>query len=97
MYRQGDLLFVRLNSIPKKAEIVADGVIARGEASGHSHRLKPNQQVVLMLLGGLMYIRAKSRADIVHEEHGTITLPPGDYKVIRQREYVPDSYKTVSD
>jgi hypothetical protein len=33
----------------------------------------------------------KPGAKLVHEEHGTIMLPEGFYKVIQQREYVPEA------
>lgn len=36
-------------------------------------------------------------AQIVHEEHATVTLPPGEYEVIRQREYAPEAPQWVAD
>ncbi len=97
MFRQGDLLFVRCNSVPADAEIVRDGVIARGETSGHAHRLQLGRGRALMLLAGIAFIRARYRATITHEEHGAVTLPPGNYKVTRQREYRPQGWETVAD
>lgn len=32
-----------------------------------------------------------------HEEHSTIVIPPGNYQVIRQREYHPLEIRQVSD
>lgn len=96
MYRQGDLLFVRAE-IPTEAVSVADGVIARGEASGHAHRLRAGRGRVLMIAAGLMYIRARYRAMIDHEEHAQVTLPAGDWAVIRQREYEPTGWRQVAD
>lgn len=32
-----------------------------------------------------------------HEEHAPIPLPPGDYQVIRQREYDPEKSRLVAD
>jgi hypothetical protein len=94
MYRQGDLLFALCASIPKDATLVSDGVIARGEASGHAHRL---QNQVLLMAAGVMYIRALQQAMITHEEHGTVMLPPGNYLVKRQREYEPAGWRQVND
>ena len=31
----------------------------------------------------------RSAAQLIHEEHATIDLPPGAYRVVIQREYVP--------
>jgi hypothetical protein len=36
-------------------------------------------------------------ASVVHDEHDTITLPPGDYEVVRQREYQPEAPQWVAD
>lgn len=97
MIRQGDLLFVRVASIPTDATRVPDGVIARGEASGHAHRLRAGRGRMLMLAAGVAYIRARYRAQVDHEEHGTVTLPAGDYRVVRQREYEPAGWRQVAD
>jgi hypothetical protein len=32
-----------------------------------------------------------------HDEHDTIAIPPGNYKVIRQREYSPEAIRNVAD
>lgn len=34
---------------------------------------------------------------LVHEEHGVIELPTGDYAIVRQREYSPEEIRTVAD
>jgi hypothetical protein len=34
---------------------------------------------------------------LVHDEHGTIELAPGDYRVTRQREYAPEVNRWVGD
>ncbi len=97
MIRQGDLLFVRCESIPADAARAVDGVIARGEGSGHSHRLRAGRGRMLFIAAGVAYVRARYRAMIDHEEHGTVTLPPGAYKVTRQREYEPTGWRQVAD
>jgi hypothetical protein len=42
-------------------------------------------------------VRIAGGATIVHEEHGPITLPPGDYQITIQREYEPESIRNVQD
>jgi hypothetical protein len=37
------------------------------------------------------------QADLVHEEHNTIALAQGDYRVWQQREYSPAAIRTVVD
>lgn len=98
MYRQGDLLFVPIAAIPAVATPVRDGVIARGEVTGHAHRLQISRGRTLLIAAGVMYIRAMNRvATVDHEEHGPIALPPGNYEVRRQREYEPAGWRNVSD
>jgi hypothetical protein len=97
VFRQGDLLFVPVDAVPVGAELVSDGVIARGEASGHAHRLQLGRGRALMLLAGVAFIRARYRATIAHEEHGAITLPAGNYQVVRQREFEPAGWRQVQD
>jgi hypothetical protein len=96
MYRQGDLLFVR-SEIPDGAEEQKDGVLALGEVTGHRHRIEDRAKATMMVIGAVAYVRAMQKADIVHEEHDTITLPVGDWIVIRQREYRPDGWVQVAD
>lgn len=97
MYRQGDLLFVATDEIPNDAKEQKDGVIARGETTGHMHRISDGARAALMMAAGMAYVRAMQEADIVHDEHATITLPVGDYQVVRQREYTPDGWRQVAD
>ena|SRR3990167_6405558 len=97
--RQGDLYFVRVDSVPDDAVPVDDNILAHGEATGHAHRVVQDPNVLVRSLAGIMYVHALDRgeAQIVHEEHAPITLPPGNWKVIRQREYTPEGWRQVAD
>ena len=35
------------------------------------------------------FLRIVTEARLTHEEHAAIALPPGLYRVVRQREYAP--------
>jgi hypothetical protein len=97
MYRQGDLLFVKSETpVPPDAMVVEDGVIARGESTGHTHRIA-TKAAILYILARQMYIEAKKRIEIKHEEHKPVVLPPGVWKVQRQREYEPNGWRQVQD
>lgn len=85
MYRHGDLLIVKAQ-IPPSARVVKDSIIAHGEVTGHAHRVTG---ATVLEREDVCYINAPFGAAVVHEEHATIALPPGEYKVIRQREYDP--------
>jgi hypothetical protein len=97
MFRQGDILVVTIDEIPDAAKTLGqDLVLATGEATGHAHRVEglatqfiTATQERFLTVTGLSVLR--------HEEHGPIELPPGNYRVIRQREYEPLADRTVRD
>lgn len=90
--QQGDILFIPVDSIPQAAERVSPEngyyIIARGEASGHTHRVSV-QEADLFSYNNLMFLRLKSNegAKIIHEEHNTKILTDAFYKVVRINEY----------
>jgi hypothetical protein len=96
MKRQGDLLFMKsaLNDFPSPF-VQKDGVIEKGEISGHAHRLEGGQVVTAQ---GVTYCQVPNGGRVVHEEHDAIELEPGIWEVRRQREYVgPNEEQTVYD
>lgn len=93
MYRQGDVLLVRVEQVIGSIEEPRDGrgriVLAEGEATGHAHAIHdPAARVVNHRVEGrFLEVLAEGGVDLVHEEHATIRLPAGAYRVVRQREY----------
>ncbi len=102
-WRQGDIYFVKLdhNGDLSRATPVKDGVIARGEQTNHAHRVSKQSLAAgaaLVLLDRAMYLKTpEAGATIVHEEHGPITLPHGDYAVLRQQEFDGLQWRQVWD
>lgn len=102
MYRQGDVLLVRIeDELPESAEKATANenrvVLAYGEVTGHAHAIALSQ-ATLFVDGDSRFLKvAESGADLVHEEHSTIHLEPGVYRVVQQREYIPNSSRTVLD
>jgi hypothetical protein len=96
-YRHGDLLLIE-ERIPTTAKITSRRVILEGEATGHAHRIDTNG-VILLEENGQLWLRVKrgSQAALTHEEHATINVPPGSYRVMRQREYTPEAIVNVRD
>jgi len=43
------------------------------------------------------FLEIPSGADVVHEEHGTVSLPAGNAVVLRQREYAPEQIRQIAD
>ncbi|BCY11150.1 hypothetical protein [Actinoplanes sp. L3-i22] len=105
MYRQGDVLIIPVarGELPACAPLPRDRrgrmVLARGEATGHAHVVGgPGVQLLADLDDPeLMFLAVPQHARVSHEEHGPIPLPSGDYRVVRQREYVPGSFRPVAD
>ena len=95
-YRQGDLLFIRQDNRPEIALVARQSdVIVAGEATGHAHRLQAG--TILEAPNGTLYLDVTHSTQVVHEEHGPITLDRGLWLVVRQREYSPDAIRTVED
>lgn len=96
--RQGDLLFVR-DQLPEQfgGDPVLDGILARGEATGHTHQLRQDAQNRAIRVAQALYVIAAVRAYVDHQEHATVELPPGVWQVKRQREYRPDGWVRVAD
>ncbi len=104
MYRQGDVLMVPVAEIPPEVVPVPRDrrgrmVLARGEATGHAHVVGGPGLILTAERDNpeAMFIDVPSHGRVTHEEHGPISLPAGRYRVIRQREYVPGSYRPVAD
>ena len=104
MYRQGDVLLVPIDALPDglvPAPAAPGGrlVLARGEATGHAHVINGPDVTVWAAPDDVerLYARVLTRARLVHEEHGPITVPVGCYRVVRQREYLPGTYRYVAD
>ena len=104
MYRHGDLLITRINAVPQSAINISSKIIAEGEVSGHKHKLV-GQAIVRLLPGreasGVengdisinripeLYFSASEDVKLMHEEHKTLELPMGSYKVTKEREFNP--------
>jgi hypothetical protein len=98
MWRQGDILIAAVDEIPHGSTRRSNCVLAEGELTGHSHRVDQPATAELFESKGRLYLSVLARdAQVVHQEHGPITLPKGYYTVWPQREYSPESIRTVKD
>lgn len=106
MYRQGDVLVhpidrseIPAGLVPAARDARGRLVLARGEATGHAHVVS-GAGVTLWTLPdqtepSILLIDGYGR--LGHEEHGPIPLPAGAYRVVRQREYLPGTWRPVAD
>ena len=89
-FRHGDVFIKEVAALPQGAVQAArdhgDVILAYGEVTGHAHRIK-EATVTLWNVGEQRYLTVERPSDLTHEEHHTITLPPGTYEVVQQREY----------
>lgn len=61
--------------------------VAEGEVTGHAHRAVGDGVALYETAPDTLWLSAPSGADVVHEEHRTITLPAGEYDRLIVREY----------
>lgn len=98
LYRHGDVLIRRIASLPIGVQRRVGTTLAHGEVTGHSHRFQQAHAVQLWAHGSELFLEVKEAiATLVHEEHRSIELPRGLYRVWKQREYRPDAYVEVMD
>ena len=91
LFRQGDIYIEGVRRVPEGAIKRHDTVLAEGEATGHRHRIRDFRSAVLFEFGDELFIDVVTdRAEIVHEEHGTIELNRGIYRVWRHANMIPD-------
>lgn len=90
LWRQGDIFIETARRVPDGAAQQPHLTLADGELTGHSHRVANPDTALLFEHDGELFLQViADRAEIIHEEHGTIELLRGDYRVWRQREYDP--------
>ncbi len=103
-YRQGDVLIERIDSMPRNCTKIdrENGrvILAHGEVTGHAHALTaPGCELFAAESEpGVTFLEIRdAMAALKHDEHGTIDLPAGTYRVTRQREYSPEAIRNVAD
>lgn len=104
IYRQGDVLIQEINKAEteKHGETIPreDGrlILAYGEVTGHIHAIADDGATLSRMDDAMLLSVTKGGgASLKHEEHGTIHLPKGNYRVTIQREYTPESIRNVED
>lgn len=102
---QGDLNIFSCDSLPngikeKSPESDGNHILAHSE-TGHHHVIDGNTARVFEQDEFVSFIEVKKESNIVHlrsfDTHKTITLPPGKYRITRQREYTPEGFRRAAD
>jgi hypothetical protein len=111
LYAQGDLLIERVADMPVSGSTLdpaPDGasVLLEGETTGHRHAIYDritmfrDDSLAHDIPNGLYvgHVRVDGPcARIQHDEHDSITLPKGTYRIRRQRELDPKDARIVAD
>lgn len=91
--RQGDVMIVAVDAIPAGAEVKIDEkdrvILAYGEVTGHAHAIARTDSIQKLVKDGIEYLEASDTVEVKHEEHGTIEVPAGKYRILHQVEHSP--------
>ena len=97
---QGDVIIIERKPKEAPKEQNKEGVLAYGEVTGHSHRITNGRfEMFGNAMAATQYLKALEPVTISHEEHDPIYLPPGEYEIVKQREYnhLERAMRTVLD
>lgn len=98
MWRHGDVFIEACKRIPETAKKLPHCILAKGEITGHAHRIDQRGAAELFRNDDILFLTVTAdEATVVHEEHAPITLKRGNYRVWIQREYTPEEIRRVVD
>ena len=104
--RQGDALITRVESIPEGLEPMkpegGNYIVAHSE-TGHHHVL-PTQDVEVYEAANdpfVLYLVVNNETELKHlrsfDTHEALKVPPGTYRINRQREHTPEGFRRAAD
>lgn len=97
-FRQGDVFIIPAQVAPIGDRQARGQVLAFGEVTGHSHRVREPLTASLFTAGERLWMDVQAdTATIIHDEHGPVDVPCGLYEVRIQREYTPERIVRVVD
>ena len=98
MYLQaGDILFKQSGFSLKGLKLIKSNIIKRGTASGHAHTLSKGN--LYQDKDNNMFIVAGKDTSAEHDEHKSIALPVGKYRVdvVKEFDHFLEESKQVQD
>lgn len=106
MAAQGDLLITRIDKLPDGLMPVkpenGQFVVAHSE-TGHNHVIADESVVAFAPANDnfTLYLVVDKPAKLEHlrsfDRHAPLSVPPGTYRINRQREYTPQGYRRAAD
>jgi len=107
---QGDFLILRVDNIPENMERIPseNGLITVAHSeTGHNHVMEAENVAAYKAAGTPtvdlyeMFLSVSEPTEITHlrefDTHAPLLVPPGDYKIFRQREYTPEGFRKAQD
>jgi hypothetical protein len=89
---QGDILFIKVESLPTGVIEESGKIVARGEKTGHVHAIE-GPGVLLSFERSfdrtVRFLQADADVEIRHDEHRPLKLERGVYEIRQQRVYDP--------
>lgn len=96
MWRHGDVQIVEVEAIPAEAKLLKGRKeLAYGEVTGHAHRVDVGE--LFETKNGDLYLKVDKLSKLSHEEHKTIPLTKGIYRVTVKRQYTSEGWESVQD
>lgn len=96
MFRHGDVQIIKIDKLPDNVKSLGKRKeLAYGEVTGHAHRIDVGE--LFETKNGELYLKVEKLAKLSHEEHKTITLEPGIYRIGTKRQYSPNGWESVRD
>lgn len=104
--RQGDVVLIPVakSKIPANTINIAREsgrlILAHGEITGHAHAIVDERaELVTAAEAAELYllVHGVDPVALVHEEHATVRVPPGQYERRILREYAPEASRPVYD
>lgn len=86
--RHGDVLIQKVEKLPE-AKKLDRKFLFEGEMTGHAHRIDVGE--LFEDKNGELYLKVDELTKVTHEEHKTVTLDPGIYRVTQKRQYAPNT------
>lgn len=87
--RHGDIPLHKIDKLPEgliEVKHKGEYVLAEGETTGHMHRLRSNDMKVYTDSFGERYLVMGEIGEVSHEEHKTLKVGKGIYRVGKERE-----------
>ena len=93
-FRQGDILFEKIDEVDKSKQVLDTKTVALGEITGHSHSFNKQSQILLSKkadedIPTQLVVLDEGGAQLTHQEHLPINIPQGVYRIRREQSYNP--------